>query len=95
MPSVYNTSAGSAEPLTSRPNEKNYTKRIRPGRTGSQPESEKWETPIRKEPGNWEKTPSRTAGLPNWPGMSDTPPHEQTQVHSESKKKMPEKCRIQ
>ena len=39
----------------------------------SGPESEKWETPIGKEPGNWEKSPIRTAGLPDWPGMSDTP----------------------
>ena len=69
VPGAYNTSAGSADPLTSRPIERiegGHT-----GRTGSQPESEKWETPIRKETGNWEKTPSRTAGLPNWPGMSD------------------------
>ena len=29
------------------------------------------ETPIGKEPGNWEKTPGRTAGLRDWPGMSD------------------------
>ena len=77
MPSAYNTSAGSAEPLTSRPNE-----RMKGGllylhgeldlKTSGPAESEKWETPIGKEPGNWEKTPSRTAGLPDWPGMSDT-----------------------
>ena len=73
MPSAHNTSAGSAEPLTSQPNE-----RMKGGLQGeldlktSGPESEKWETPIGKEPGNWEKTPSRTAGLPDWPGMSDS-----------------------
>ena len=33
----------------------------------SRPESRKWETPIRQEPGNWEKTPGGTAGLPSWP----------------------------
>ena len=72
VPSAHNTSTGSAEPLTSKPNE-----RMKGGLQGdpeswiSRPESEKWETPIRKEPGNWEKTPSRTAGLPDWPGMSD------------------------
>ena len=64
VPSAYNTSAGSAEPLTSSPNE-----RMKGGLQGdpgswiSRPESEKWETPNRKEPGNWEKIPSRTAGF--------------------------------
>ena len=72
MCSAYNTSAGSAEPLTSQPNET-----MKGGLQGeldlktSGPESEKWETPIGKERDNWEKTPSRTAGLPDWPGMSD------------------------
>ena len=37
----------------------------------SGPESGKWETLIRQEPGNWEKTPGRTAGFPDWPGVSD------------------------
>ena len=38
----------------------------------SGPEYGKWETPIRQEPGNWEKTPGWTAGgLPGWSGMSD------------------------
>merc|ERR1712146_161601 len=56
--SAYNTSAGSAEPLTSQPNE-----RMEGSLQGeldlktSGPESEKWEKPIGKEPGNWEKIP--------------------------------------
>jgi len=36
----------------------------------SRPESGKWETPIRQEPGNWEKTAGRTVGLQGWSGMS-------------------------
>ena len=50
----------------------------------SGPESEKWETPIRKEPGKWEKTPSRTAGLPNWSGISDKTRQDKTRKEKTS-----------
>ena len=76
MPSAHNTSTGSAGPFTSKPNE--GMKRGLQGNPGEldlktfSPESEKWETPIRQEPANWEKTPGRTAGLPSWPEISDT-----------------------
>ena len=77
VPSAHDTStsAGSAEPLTSH-HDLNEDEEG-PGKLDhktSGPESGKWETPIRQEPGNWEKTPGRTAGLPDWPGMSDIPP---------------------
>ena len=78
VPSAYkNTSASSAEPLTtSKPNERMKRGLQRdPGKLDLKffkPESGKWETPIRQEPGNWEKTPGRTAGLPGWSGISDT-----------------------
>ena len=74
MPSAHNTSTGSAGTFTSKPNE--GMKRGLQGNPGEldlktfSPESEKWETPIRQEPGNWEKTPGRTAGLPGWSGVS-------------------------
>ena len=88
VPGAYNTSAGSAEPLTSRPNE-----RIKGGqgeldlnlsrRTGKRQSGRNQATGRKLQVGQLD---SRT-GL----GCLTPPPHEQTQVHSESKKKMPEK----
>ena len=69
VPSAYNTSAGSAEPLITGNEEMRRALGVK--EIGSQdlgPESGNGNT-NEAEPGNWDD--AQTAGLPGWPGVSD------------------------